>query len=137
MYSEDRLCMTPPLCTNRRCPFLKEPTAGMTSTRHTMVHTGNRRPRLHLISEFLTNNTLHLLKNGLEAISFSMVHRKEILDSKPLRILQTHIFKPPVVTEADSKLRRLSMEFTPLRHLLQSLRQMTVCTWPFLTWIYL
>ena len=49
-------------------------------------------------------------KNGLEALSFSVAHRQEILDSEPLRILQTHFFKPPVVTEADSKLRRLSME---------------------------
>ena len=109
----------------------------MTSTRRTMVHLGNRRPRLHLTSELLTNNTLHLLKNGLEAVSFSMVHRQEILDWEPLRILQTHLFKPPVVTEADSKLRRLSMEFTPLRHLLQCLRQRTLCTWPFLTRVYL
>ena len=90
--------------------FLKEPTADVTSPRRTVVHMGNRRTRLHLISEFPTNNAFHLPKNGLEALSFSVVHRQEILDSEPLRILQTHLFKPPVVTEADSQLRRLSME---------------------------
>ena len=90
--------------------LLEEPTAGMTGTRHVKVYTGNGRPRLPLVSESSTNITFHLLKNRLEAVSFSVVHRREILDSEPLRFLQTHIFKPPVVAEADSKLRRLSLE---------------------------
>lgn len=45
----------------------------------------------HCVSESLTNIKLNLLKNGLEAVLLSMVHRQEILDSESIKDpLNTH-----------------------------------------------
>lgn len=61
---------------------------------------------------YLTNIEFNLLKNGLEAVPLSMVHRQEILNFEPVGILSTHLLKPPVMAEAISKPGRPPVEWS-------------------------